>query len=618
MIPIPSRLYNSAVGGHVAGADQIIDDKTGLTLDKVTGGTLEEKEYTSGSNDGMGRVVLRKNLVEGVNTLVQTMINNSNTIYVIQYDFTLGEDITVPANCVLEFDGGSIKGDGANKDTLTGQHTVIDASVTKIFDVSLNLSGNFVLYNGLNLAWFGSKPENDITSILTHVIKQSVRITGPNLDYKQGEIITLPTGEYTLSGNVLGELTERSMIHIRSLGSEITTINCTSSIVFDNAGKFGFSDFEGIKFVGNNTNLFMKLTLNNPQSLSFINCEFQNFASILEANSTMMDSEITFIRCKIRYCHGNLFVINNMQAVNWRFYATEIESVFGNVFNIQSGGNIYYYQGSIIVSGTSESPSYIITETSHDIGLANTPTLTMYGVRFELRGYTKLLNKLTDFTPTIYSFVDDTFVQQENTVNGPLVEIKGSFGKLYFTRCANYPSISHSNGNEGRVFEIFTDQSLTITSTDSRIRIHDSYLNSVYSVDAKGNIRNSFNCTNQLRITRVSTQRDLDSLFYIFKNQTTNSITIPGSCVASVICKNKEHTGYGSQPFSLNLYAVDANNAEYLLCTFRCNINAASQEQKYNFPTIFCNNLKIEVVMDNPNPFDAPIMPRIDLFIVSL
>lgn len=108
MMPIPSRLYNAAVGGHVAGADQIIDDETGLTLDKVTGGALEEKEYTSGSDNGMGRVVLRKNLVEGVNTLTQNMINKSNTIYVIQYDFTLAEDITVPENCVLEFDGGHI------------------------------------------------------------------------------------------------------------------------------------------------------------------------------------------------------------------------------------------------------------------------------------------------------------------------------------------------------------------------------------------------------------------------------------------------------------------------------------------------------------------------------
>ena len=117
-IPIPSRIYNAAVGGHVAGADQIIDDKTGLTLDKVAGGALEEKEHISGSNNGMGRIVLRKNIIEGVNTLTQNMINKSNTIYVIQYDFTLGEDITIPENCVFEFDGGSI----ANG-TITGQNS---------------------------------------------------------------------------------------------------------------------------------------------------------------------------------------------------------------------------------------------------------------------------------------------------------------------------------------------------------------------------------------------------------------------------------------------------------------------------------------------------------------
>ena len=124
LIPIPGRLHSVATEGHVAGANEIIDDETGLTLDKVAGGALEEKEHTSGSDNGLGRVVLRKNLVNGVNTLVQTMINKSNTIYVIQYDFTLGENITIPANCVLEFDGGSIYGEHI----LTLQETLINGN----------------------------------------------------------------------------------------------------------------------------------------------------------------------------------------------------------------------------------------------------------------------------------------------------------------------------------------------------------------------------------------------------------------------------------------------------------------------------------------------------------
>lgn len=152
-IPIPSRIYNAAVGGHVTGADQIIDDNTGLTLDKVAGGALEEKTYISNSNNGMGRVVLRKNIVKGVNTLTQNMINQPNTIYVIQYDFTLGENITVLANCVFKFNGGSISaGDGENMDTITGQETNILCSSTIIFKQGVKLNGSFK--GDLNLGWF--------------------------------------------------------------------------------------------------------------------------------------------------------------------------------------------------------------------------------------------------------------------------------------------------------------------------------------------------------------------------------------------------------------------------------------------------------------------------------
>ena len=159
-IPIPSRIYNAAVGGHVAGADQIIDDKTGLTLDKFAGGALEEKEYTSSSNNGMGRVVLRKNIVEGINTLTQTMINKSNTIYIIQYDFTLGEDITVPENCILEFDGGSINGSF----TLTGQNTFVKGLAESFLKNNITISGTW------NVEDLILPKETDVTALVQKML----------------------------------------------------------------------------------------------------------------------------------------------------------------------------------------------------------------------------------------------------------------------------------------------------------------------------------------------------------------------------------------------------------------------------------------------------------------
>ena len=53
-------------------------------------------------------IILKKNLVNGINILTQEMMSVSNTKYVIKYDYALSEDITVPDNCILEFDGGSI------------------------------------------------------------------------------------------------------------------------------------------------------------------------------------------------------------------------------------------------------------------------------------------------------------------------------------------------------------------------------------------------------------------------------------------------------------------------------------------------------------------------------
>ena len=53
------------------------------------------------------------------------MINQANTKYVIKYDYMLGSDITVPENCILEFDGGSIENSTENSYSLTGTATKV-------------------------------------------------------------------------------------------------------------------------------------------------------------------------------------------------------------------------------------------------------------------------------------------------------------------------------------------------------------------------------------------------------------------------------------------------------------------------------------------------------------
>ena len=70
-------------------------------------------------------IILKKNLVNGFNTLTQEMMASANIKYVIKYNYTLGENITIPENCILEFDGGSITNSTENSYSLTGTATKV-------------------------------------------------------------------------------------------------------------------------------------------------------------------------------------------------------------------------------------------------------------------------------------------------------------------------------------------------------------------------------------------------------------------------------------------------------------------------------------------------------------
>jgi len=77
-------------------------------------------------------IVLGKNVVDGVCTLTQEMLNKPNSIYVIKIDYVLSSDIFVPNNSSLLFEGGSISG----KHIITFQNTFLDGAVEfKILDL---------------------------------------------------------------------------------------------------------------------------------------------------------------------------------------------------------------------------------------------------------------------------------------------------------------------------------------------------------------------------------------------------------------------------------------------------------------------------------------------------
>ena len=92
-------------------------------------------------------VVLKPNYCchDNKNILTQEQLSEKNVKYVIKYNFSLGgETITVPENCILEFDGGSL-----SSGTIVGQNTVfINVGDVDIWGDNLTKEGTWIEHSG--------------------------------------------------------------------------------------------------------------------------------------------------------------------------------------------------------------------------------------------------------------------------------------------------------------------------------------------------------------------------------------------------------------------------------------------------------------------------------------
>lgn len=125
-----SSIVEEAIAEFVYHPDE--EDIIGVRDGNRTFLKFKDKDYDPAEFSGMGRIMLRKNLVGTEacaiddedhlnNVLTQDMIREENTIYIIQYDFDLdGKVISIPEGCTLWFQGGSI-----NNGTIYLQETAI-------------------------------------------------------------------------------------------------------------------------------------------------------------------------------------------------------------------------------------------------------------------------------------------------------------------------------------------------------------------------------------------------------------------------------------------------------------------------------------------------------------
>ena len=237
--------------------------------------------------NGMGRVVIPKNMVniaeQGepeniVNLLTQDAFEDgegnplTNTVFVIQYDFMLGEDITVPENCILEFDGGSISGNS----TLTLDSTLLCGEIKCYCLVSGNAKNKF-----LNVGDFTET--TNITSVLEYLIAVC-----KNVYIQTGEWIINNTINIQNECNIFGDGIDKTVIKTTQSVNSILSI--TNKIIIRDITFRNFNDFP-VSTVWNNIIEVQK----NTENIIFERVKFENSSCGVYINNG--SKNITFDKC---------------------------------------------------------------------------------------------------------------------------------------------------------------------------------------------------------------------------------------------------------------------------------------------------------------------------------
>ena len=335
---------NATIVGTYSFQDAQADEED-ITQNQSSVLKFKDRKFEPDKYSGLGRVILRKNIVEiddpiygkvKKNILYQDMIAQSNTIYEIRYDFTLNENITIPANCVLNFEGGSIKNATGNSYKITGTKTKINTDVAyNIFDDTLG-DGFELPY--IDLRWVGGISDyNENTKVGTDSSFAFERAINAIGQYYNGLYIYL-IGQYLLGTTIttiydlnISGSHNQSRKMMSSPASDISSpslLAIAANAQFNMIGRGTGATYcnfsiHNIKVIGvdDGSSIFINSTVGNaPGRVSVVEeCEFTKLYRVLNliGNGDTTFGNITISKC-VAYINSKFIYVNttvNQQTV---------------------------------------------------------------------------------------------------------------------------------------------------------------------------------------------------------------------------------------------------------------------------------------------------------------
>lgn len=355
----------------------LIDLMTGLTItdseDIVTETNsanqvalkFADKTYNEADYSGLGRVYLRKNIVNvedpvtgnvvKMNYLTQSMISKENTIYIVQYSYNLnGQTITIPEGSILVFEGGSISNGSINF-----TNTILSGKPI----MSNIISSGTLNMPEINITWLGASTQNGIDNSVP--IQCAINIAGDSITCKK---VFIPAGIYGINNPI--KLIRNKNIELYGEGNN-SVLKAMSSMDYMigalnmEPNNYISSIIHNISLDGNRTGDYYVNNNFNEQSTTlaksgiylpcgFIYSKLYNI-TIRDINGWAIDIleiyQTNITGCTIRNCDKGIYLANNVNGVGIT------NSEFGILKNfaicINSGHNTFIKNNVIEIIGNS-------------------------------------------------------------------------------------------------------------------------------------------------------------------------------------------------------------------------------------------------------------------------
>lgn len=470
---------------------------------------FKDKAYSAATFSGLGRVYLRKNVTEDKNILTQDMINLPNTIYHIQYDYNLnGATITIPDNCVLQFDGGSL-----SNGVINGNNSIINSELIKIFSNDIYLKGNWnITY--IYPEWFGAIPyKKDVLVKPTGVMTLSKALEESNVAFDKLKDVLINTNIHSICLNALYYITKEVDINVTQYYNS------------------------GINITGNGTNTGFIAQINdisssvisiNKNSKSISQYDYLSNFAIYITNDSQLDSAILLYEI-IRSTCSDIKVYGGFAKFEkgiYHLHSVENNNIFLNVFdkcvgvNTNKGGGIHYSQetyqptlqsisncifqqlagagieseatpitgggfGGIIISNELEG------NIKGAIALSSIYNLAVKNNYFESSDYSNMINYFNNVPPAVFTFGIITGSTGDNYITN-VINLDISNNQIGASRgTLDYAIIMCSTQNGGRTQNVNISNNNINSSNSKNIGI--KYITKLQNCNSINIINNQFN-----------------------------------------------------------------------------------------------------------------------------